>query len=101
MTAAKHTAGPWERDARYIISGGRTIASVHTVSGIWEVNEANADLIASAPDLLEQRDELLAALEMIMAQDSSAAVYMSESAYDKAVAAIAKARGDLLRGERQ
>ena len=60
MSETQHTPGPWERKDRYpldgykreVFGGGRHIASVHTAFGVWDANEANANLIAAAPDLL-------------------------------------------------
>ena len=61
MTQTQHTQGPWERKDRYpldgykreVFGGGRHIASVHTAFGVWDVNDANANLVAAAPELLE------------------------------------------------
>ena len=60
MSETQHTQGSWERKDRYpldgykreVFGGGRHIASVHTAFGVWDVNDANANLIAAAPDLL-------------------------------------------------
>ena len=61
MSETQHTPQPWERKDRYpfdgykreVFGGGKHIASVHTAFGVWEANEANANLIAAAPDLLD------------------------------------------------
>ena len=49
MSAAKHTPGPWtveSNDTRYIVGGGYWIAQMHGGN-----SEANARLIAAAPDM--------------------------------------------------
>ena len=101
---SKHTPGPWEANGYHIrqrVTGTRSIAEVaytgphHTPPHEYPkscrlVDEANARLIAAAPDLLE-------ALEAIMGSDifewnGSAAFWLQ----DKVKAAIAKAKGDQL-----
>lgn len=99
---SKHTLGPWEANGYHIrqrVTGTRSIAEVaytgphHTPPHEYPkscrlVDEANARLIAAAPDLLE-------ALEAIMDSDlwewnGSAAFWLQ----DKVRAAIAKAKGE-------
>jgi hypothetical protein len=99
-----HTPGPWEANGYHIrqrVTGTRSIAEVaytgphHTPAHEYPkscrlVDEANARLIAAAPDLLE-------ALEAIMGSDvfewnGSAAFWLQ----DKVKAAIAKAKGEQL-----
>ena len=67
-----HTPGPWvikDGDIRDGRPRGRTIAKIRTYDYGWilpqhmEEQDANTKLIASAPCLLRERDELLAALE--------------------------------------
>jgi hypothetical protein len=101
---SKHTPGPWEANGYHIrqrVTGTRSIAEVaytgphHTPPHEYPkscrlVDEANARLIAAAPDLLE-------ALEAIMGSDvfewnGSAAFWLQ----DKVKAAIAKAKGEQL-----
>ncbi len=101
---SKHTPGPWEANGYHIrqrVTGTRSIAEVaytgphHTPAHEYPkscrlVDEANARLIAAAPDLLE-------ALEAIMGSDvfewnGSAAFWLQ----DKVRAAIAKAKGEQL-----
>ena len=50
MTEAKHTPGPWDDSKTIIVRGLNFLASAHfeTAEG-----EANARLIAAAPDLLD------------------------------------------------
>jgi hypothetical protein len=99
---SKHTPGPWEANGYHIrqrVTGTRSIAEVaytgphHTEPHEYPkscrlVDEANARLIAAAPDLLE-------ALEAIMDSDlwewnGSAAFWLQ----DKVKAAINKAKGE-------
>jgi hypothetical protein len=84
MTDTKHTPGPWVRNETWglIVSGDVEVAALH--SG----NEANARLIAAAP-------ELLAALKWIAAHGDTGEG-RRPAYYDmraKARAAIAKAAG--------
>ena len=48
----KHTPGPWRAEKYCIWAGDKYIAGTQT--GIGEPQEANARLIAAAPDLLYQ-----------------------------------------------
>jgi hypothetical protein len=95
MTGSRptHTPGPWK--ARIVVGpgcgsivteSGRYIASISTQTG---TGEANAALIAAAPDLLQSLKEVfqLAAIFNHDADPIWAAVR------DKAKAAIAKAEG--------
>jgi len=109
----KHTLGPWTADFegeddydgvpitakdrdRYV-----PVANVPVYYADRPEREANARLIASAPELKEQRDELLEALEALLLQalqselNSASHEYGSE-AIDNARAAIAKAKGETL-----
>lgn len=84
--AVKHTPGKWADIKGYIVcKTGYTIASVNSYN--TEEGKANASLIASAPLLLEERNELLETLKYIAKQwpDSFAAL--------SARAAIEKAEG--------
>ena len=81
-----HTPGPWKHDEKWgLIKYGKTeICALH--SG----NEANANLIASAPDLLEALRFLLAdyiAIQGDKLTGSSVPIEMAQ-------AAIAKAEGN-------
>lgn len=102
---SKHTAGPWRIDRNNCHAG--QIAVIHHCLNndyveIWSTNwpdkeetqEANAALIASAPELLEALDYLL---EMTVDQDLKYGIELTEGEEDarqKALAAIAKARGE-------
>lgn len=92
-----YTPGPWTQDdthgRRFIeqVGTGETVAIACKVEGVngWLRMNANASLIAAAPDLL-------AALESITgaAKAGMPAAYM-RSVIREAEIAIAKARGDL------
>ncbi len=103
---SKHTPGPWStssvgigddlswpiRRVRHDQRGNRIIswiADAHGTQGMDEAERAaNARLIAAAPDLLEALEELY-----WLATDSERmGVHMHE--YDRAQAAIAKAKGE-------
>jgi hypothetical protein len=93
MMTKKHTPGPWrierpphrkglsssllERhpDAIHIVSSGTIWGFGVSIAALsdTEENEANATLIASAPDLLAERDALRATLETLMALAQSPA----------------------------
>ena len=75
----EHTPKPWHHDGFEIFGPPMNNEGKFT-------NVADLDLMVSAPDLLEQRDELLAALEAVMAG--------SKGCVGKAEKAIAKAKGD-------
>ena len=85
-----HTSGPWEvlhgpEWEGFTVSGLRLVAKVHE----WGFNgeaEANARLIAAAP-------ELLAALEDIVASSDANCGDSLMNAIQAALAAIAKAKG--------
>ena len=87
----KHTPGPWITDskertdtARYIMAAARPFP--HTIARIDLTNraedEANAALIAAAPELLEALEALISPVGVVMLHD-----------LDRARAAIAKVRG--------
>ena len=89
MSETKHTPGSWERShqSREIFGGSRHIASVHTAFGVWEANEANANLIAASPDLLAACEGLVDWVDPNEAMDGL------HRQIDDARAAIAKAKG--------
>ena len=83
MNTTNHTPGPWKHDETWgLIKYGKTeICALH--SG----NEANAHLIASAPDLLEALRFLLAdyiAIEGERLTGSSVPIEMARAAILKA-----------------
>lgn len=82
----KHTPGPWADIKGYIVvKSGHTLASVNSHN--TGEGKANALLIASAPLLLEQRNDLLETLKHI------AKTWPDSFAAHSARAAIAKAEG--------
>jgi len=95
----KHTSAPWEVDRNNVHTG--QIAVIHWCLNndwveIWspnfpedeETQEANATLIAAAPDLLEALEDCLREL---VTPISGTSIIRAEK---KAIAAIAKARGE-------
>ena len=90
MGKTKHTLEPWEviddlAGVPSVVRLSETLKMVQVGNAIPGEVEANAQLAASAPETTE-------VLELIM--DSAAVVYLSEGIHDKAVDAIAKARGE-------
>jgi hypothetical protein len=83
MKKTLHTPGPWKHDSTWgIIKHGKTeICALH--SG----NLANANLIASAPDLLEILNEVCIQHDMGLNK-------IEASLYDIAIAALRKAKGE-------
>jgi len=103
MEKTKHTPGPWtlgtraayqNRDDpvfwhRDVVNGSKTIR-VAKVSGVGEDRaEANACLIAAAPDLLEACEVLLKAAPELWGDD----IEKWPRLMDRVEAAIAKAEG--------
>ena len=89
----KHTPGPWQVDgnvvfnpcAPYTGSSGKMIASVAGWGNAnWEIQTANAQLIATAPELLEALKHIINEADRLQ---SDAPIW------DDARAAIAKASG--------
>lgn len=119
MSEAKHTAGPWFADADGRIwrrhpselyengggvAGDKPLAVAHKGwhrdDEIGYPIDANARLIAAAPELLEALEGILRADEWVsdasLAQDHELqrrAPKLHEESMDKARAAIAKAKG--------
>jgi hypothetical protein len=84
---AQHTPGPWE--AAYGADGYYAVYS----NGDQELShdtQANCDLIAAAPDLLEALARLLAEVEEHSARNG----WVGRGGRDAARAAIAKAKGE-------
>jgi len=91
MTEAKHTPGPWvEFDGD--ICPANDIANVVIATLYQDTSDADARLIAAAPDLLEALED------MLVQADFAASVRGGEGhmkyAMAKARAAIAKAKGE-------
>lgn len=96
MTTAKHTPGPWytntKGDNRYQSEiaregDGKTVAITYTS------NDADAHLIAAAPDLLAACKALMLAEGMQSGKRDGVTMGLISSAIDAARAAIAKAQG--------
>jgi hypothetical protein len=83
MKKTLHTPGPWKHDPIWgLIEHGKTqICALH--SG----NLANANLIASAPDLLDALDWALRQIEDDLDLDHQAA-------FDAALSTLRKAKGE-------
>ncbi|RSE90774.1 hypothetical protein [Achromobacter aegrifaciens] len=102
----KHTPGPWEIDGEYVQQVGQTGLAICDVMNMdvggdkgWysgPITQANKHLIAAAPELL---DACMAMLEwddreQDHAVDFYARMDLCRTAFDKARAAIAKAKGE-------
>ena len=83
--STKHTPGPWESTLG--ASGCQAVEAEDGTVVASYVSEANARLIASAPDLLEALESLVANL--------AEGDFISETRIDAARAAIAKAAGEV------
>lgn len=102
MKEAKHTPGPWQTDRNNVHSG--QIATVHHCLNndwveIWspdafaeteEMQEANARLIAAAPENLQSNSELATIVRELCAAYNHP---LPEGALERSDAAIAKATG--------
>ena len=101
----KHTPGPWRSDVQgsdgdqVFSANGMIVADCKWTAEVFDKRVANAALIASAPDLLAERDrllqvnaELVAALETIA--NSTCDHGPGFCARDSARAALAKAKGE-------
>ena len=98
---SKHTPGPWNVGASghnpaQITSESTPIAQVYGIPLHIRIEEApegwglsNARLIASAPDLLKERDEALSRIEAALE------IFEYYNAFDRAIA-----MAEALRGER-
>lgn len=108
MTANKHTPGKWELDEKFNCvdvraAGGAYIANCNqSVALDWRTKEANARLIASAPELLEALQRLLPHAEHAESCGDSDAYNNADvptcgcghdAAIELAIDAIAKATG--------
>jgi len=96
---AGHSPGPWEVSD---LSGGRRIYDAHGCEVAY-VNKReglspfhtppNAYLIADAPTLLRQRDELLAALKDLLRDMETPRSGKATVAWDRARTVVAKVEG--------
>ena len=62
MSNAQHTPGPWYIDGLTVHKNGSPIAEISATIGYAHADEANARLIAAAPDMKEAGKELVSAL---------------------------------------
>jgi len=86
----KHTPGPWNRikGDRNVYSASGTVCKTPAIIGGGSAAanwEANARLIAAAPDLLEALSEII---------NDGGKFVMTNETHRKSRAAIAKARGE-------
>ena len=86
----KHTPGPWNRikGDRNVYSASGTVCKTPAIIGGGSAAanwEANARLIAAAPDLLEALSEII---------NEGGKFVMTNETHRKARAAIARARGE-------
>lgn len=100
--AAEHTPGPWHRNippaTKYntVFAGRNThIAHLNRIGLSPEEVEANCNLIAAAPEMLEaaKRTVLLIATVRNICGDKTAEWLMEQESYKLSVVAIAKAEG--------
>lgn len=96
MSTMKATPGPWRVDGRFVLTDHRRTLSICECprGGIRHsrVDEANALLIAAAPELLEACHAICRAFSITRESDE-AELGVINAAYDKCRAAIAKAEG--------
>lgn len=103
MNAAQHTPGPWRvgpvDDTRVEDANGNEVAQIdgdYNQPETWPLMEANARLIAAAPDLLhslkEISDMFMARPDMVRAMQPLRG-FAENAVFDRAAAAIAKAEG--------
>ena len=90
----KHTPGPWgikttETGTKAVFSSSTGAWVAHTVRSLSSTQDANARLIAAAPDLLEALNRVLPQYEALL-KDCG---LRSLGTADQARAAIAKAEG--------
>lgn len=86
---SKHTQGPWEiLNTLEICAGKKDICEM---KGWMNEDQANARLIAAAPDLLNALEDLVSLAEVIMRENGE---YMVDDELTDARNAIAKAKGE-------
>jgi len=94
---SNHTPGPWRYEASTktirACPSNYWLATMDSWDGAVN-NEANARLIAAAPDLLEALEELVSRRESVCAERGEMdRLAGSDGRYNRARAAIAKAKG--------
>lgn len=102
MGESKHTPGPWKvsptDDTVVIDATGAEVAAVdgdYNAPDTWPQTEANACLIAAAPDLMNALKRAFSYVEAAVAKDGGIEHCQIEYRvdHDAVVAAIAKAEG--------
>ena len=91
----KHAPGPWVVQGRWVNRhvNAAAVAQVYCGGGVEEPRRAaNARLIAAAPDMLEALEHMTAVCE-VQVKPWSLTTGMRREAYERAAAAIAKAKG--------
>ena len=101
VAVSAHTPGPWvvwTEDGKFTLvwatSQNVIVARCGTGQTPMPEQQANAALIASVPDLKEQRDELLEALEEMVDDPPTCSCPECPKRRQRARAAIAKAKGE-------
>lgn len=88
----KHTPGPWEYEVHELSSGlSGIVYGAHGYAIADHLSEANASLIAAAPELLDALQSFVAAVDRAKGAPVQFYDGMSNSAITKARAAIVKA----------
>jgi hypothetical protein len=90
-----HTPGPWRSGDRYntVFGPPNGQPSPQTIATIQRGNEANARLIAAAPELLEVAKKMVADHDELSPTLIGMPLNVANSTIDAARAAIAKAEG--------
>jgi len=86
----KHTQGPWRTGDRFntVFGPPNGTPSPQTIATVAKGNEANARLIAAAPELLEQFEQAMIVLEAVNSKGAQDTAFIM-----KCRAVIAKAKG--------
>ena len=91
MSEFKHTPGPWECDGDLVHKDGFQIAIVEShYEDYVELQQANARLIAAAPELLEALQHIQRCIPL----GGFAQIHHNSSTWSQIDAAIAKATGE-------
>lgn len=95
MSEFKGTRGPWNlsRTKRFVKSGygAPFVCEIDATNGQWE---ANAHLIASAPDLLEALQEACEIIQDLNRELNNHGGMIDDETFPEGLAAIAKALGE-------
>ena len=92
MTHSKHTPGPWyvrENKASFTIMPRGKAEYYGSIARLDIFDRANANLIAAAPELLGALEYFVDVVDFKLMPD-----LLEHPLYDKAIKAIAKARGE-------